>query len=143
MTKTLKLSGKMKVIDIGNEMKRHLDMLPGMIDKCHEHFVPQVAQLIGTPIYEPARFVIEFIEAMPQVSGLRFEMQINVDGLDIFELSELLNNLKALTSWEPETEGMCGFTLNGFAFTMGDGDDGQAVYMRNGKLCVWVRAWKE
>jgi hypothetical protein len=143
MTKTLKLSSKMKTIDIGNEMKRHLDMLPGMIDKCHEHFVPQVIKLIsGRRAIE--HFQIEFMEAMTQVNGLRFEMQIDIEGMLAYDLRTMLARMDSLCSWEPTTPSMnAGFSLNGFTFTMGDGDDTGAVYIRNGKVCVWVRAWKE
>ena len=144
MTKTLKLTtNKMKTVDIGKEMKRHLDMLPGMIDKCHKYFVPQVQDLTGMA-HMTERFQIEFIEAMSEVCGLRFEMQIDLNGLDLYDLKTLLHKIEALCRWEPlHDPDMCGFTLNGYTFTMGDGDDYQAVYMRNGKLCVWVRAWKE
>jgi len=143
MTKTLKLSGKMKTIDLAKAMREHLDMLPGMIDKCHKHFIPMVAKMIGWP-ESPERFQIEFIEAMTQVSGLRFELQIDVEGITLAELQMITDGLAPLCSWEPGTEEYePGFSLNGYTFTMGDGDDTGAVYMRNGKLCVWVRAWKE
>jgi hypothetical protein len=143
MTKTLKLSGKMKTIDIAKQIADHVAMLPGMIDKCHDHFIPQVLSLIGAR-RDSHHFQIEFIEAMPQVSGLRFEMQIDIEGMMGYDLRTMLLRMDALCMWEPGSDPeTCGFSLNGYTFTMGDGDDAGAVYVRNGKLCVWVRAWKE
>lgn len=149
MTKTLKLSGKMKTIDIGKpnvaddigaQMAMALKQLEEMKAKCKSHFIPQVHKQIamgGLPIE------IEFIEAMTAVSGLRFEMQIGIEGLDVFTLTSLCQRMTALAGWEPTHPDMCGFSMHGYTFTMGDGDDGGAVYIRNGKLCVWVRGWRE
>lgn len=142
MTKIL-LGGKMKTINIDKSMKARLDMLPGMIEKCKEHFIPQVATLIAWPEATEC-FNIEFIEAMVQVSGLRFELQIDIDGLTHDELMMALGALECLTHWEPGEDGyQPGFSMNGYTFTIGDGDDAGAIYMRNGKLCVWVRCWEE
>lgn len=138
MTKTLKLSGKMKTIQLAGH---HL-MLPDMIEKCNEHFVPQVQKLTGGR-RAVEHFTIEFMEEMKQVNGLRFEMQIDIEGMLAYDLKQMLQRLDALCSWEPRTPVECGFTLNGYTFTVGDGDDTNAVYIRNGKVCVWVRAWKE
>ena len=142
MTKTLKLSGKTKTIDLAKQVAEHVAMLPDMIEKCSKHFIPQVQTLLAWP-EEHERFVIEFIEAMPMTQGLMFEMQIDIEGLNLYELKITLASLECLCSWEPSTPDMCGFTLNGYSFQMGDGDDMGAVYIRNGKLCVWVRAWKD
>ena len=143
MTNTLKLSGKTKTIDICKEIKRHIDMLPDMIEECTTHFVPQVLSLIGGRRIED-HFKIEFIEAMPAVSGLRFEMQIDIEGMMAYDLRSMLLRMDALCMWEPgENDETCGFHLHGYRFQLGDGDDASAVYIRNGKLCVWVRAWRE
>jgi hypothetical protein len=125
-----------EAIDFGEEL------FPDMIEECTKRFVPQVQALTDMSVDEmkdSKRFKIEFIETM--FSGLMFEMQINIDDLDIWGLKVLLHNLTALTCWAPSTPDMQGINLHGYRFEMGDGDDTGAVYMRNGKLCVWVRGW--
>jgi hypothetical protein len=109
--------------------------------KCEQHFIPQVCKLLEWEGKQHG-ITLEFIEAMPQVNGLRYEMQIPLDGLDVYDLRTVCNNLKCLTSWEPEDEEFSAFDMHGYAMSMGDGDDSNAVYMRNGKLCVWVRGWR-
>ena len=131
------------VISIAQFVRDALVKVNQIKAKAEATFIPQVCKLLEWDSSSKAAhgITIEFIEAMPQVSGLRYELQIPLDGLDVYDLRNVCNNLKCLTSWEPEDEEFSAFDMHGYAFSMGDGDDSGAVYMRNGKLCVWVRGW--
>jgi hypothetical protein len=135
MTKTLKLSGNTKVIDISKEMKRYLDMLPGMADKLREHYTPIVRRRCSAHRIETT---VEFVEAMPAVGGLMFAFVVHMaPHMLASDLADLCMALDYFTGWEDE-----GFEYEGYNWRLGDGDDTQAVYLHNGKLCIWARGWK-
>jgi hypothetical protein len=130
------------VISIAQFVRDTLLKVDQIKAKCEATFIPQVCKLLDWE-GKAHGITIEFVEAMHQVSGLRYELAIPLDDLDVYDLRRVCDNLKCLTSWEPEEEEFSGFLMHGYSFSMGDGDDSGAVYMRNGKLCVWVRGWMQ
>jgi hypothetical protein len=137
MTDVLKLSGNMKVIPIGDQMKQALDQVQRIRRFIEHEFFPIVKGVLGED--NPAELNVEFVELMEATKGIRFELSIKVpDVLTLDKLGDYTDCLEEFTRWEQD-----GLPCEGYLFTIGDGDDMGAVQLNRGKFCIWVRGWKE
>lgn len=124
MTKTLKKS----------ETFLTDSLLADAIRTLEKHFGPRVQHLAPTRI----ETTVEYVEAMPQVSGHRFALIVHhAPELTFDKIRELLDHLEIFTHYEGER-----LFYAGYDWALGDGDDLGAVYMSHGKLCIWLRGWK-
>lgn len=111
-------------------------LIGDVVSTLEKHYGPIVRHDLAPQRIETT---VEFVEEMPIVSGVRFAMIIHTApeiGLD--DLRGMLDRLEKYTGWEDP-----GFFYAGFNWRLGDGDDLGAVYMSRGKLCVWLRGWKD
>lgn len=107
--------------------------------KLYALFVPGVKTKLKESGIDTANlgFSVQFVEGMPEVSGVRYELTVIINGQWI--LSDFLDLAETLNEYCTNEERV---TLAGHEFLLGDGDDLQAVWFAGGLIHIWLRGWK-
>lgn len=58
--------------------------------------------------------------------------------VSLLELQEIGTALSKFWTWDTDA-----VEINGYDFTLGDGDDSGAVQFKNGEFTIWLRGWKD
>lgn len=89
-----------------------------------------------------ASVTVEFVEEMTRVNGLLYHAVVAFDGpVTMQDMEKVASALDRFSVWQ-ESRRYEAKALPGWRFMLGDGDDSGAAFYKDGKLCVWLRAWK-
>lgn len=139
MTKTLKLSGKMKTVSIAKPAQTIEQVL-------HDRFQSHVTSMVGA--YVRGRVDLEtrvrFIEFMGDnnvVGDLftsMFYFIVTIPGaVDVSTVLAVAKGCDAFCTDDSAKE-----RVGDYEYTLGDGDDGGAVQFENGQFRIWLRGRK-
>jgi hypothetical protein len=129
----------MKTVSIAKGFPRQ--NVAGLLNALEKEFVPIVRNALEDSQFtswKEAEYRVDFKEDMLQVNGVMCYLTIKLaDNTFIDDLKIVIARLEEFTTFEREP-----YRYLDYGWSLGDGDDGQAVFFEQGKLCIWLRGWK-